>query len=429
MAENQQEDQYYENEFGNEFDNQVEQSDEKFTVEDASMFECQAATAEDSTGTDVMGKGFSRPEEILINEQGKWCVNVPVKNDPGGKKSKNVVLRSKDGSDEMKGMQLFIGDGEEVKETRGWWLVSNIFLTENQCKKVNLALRQLPGCQKQIKTVVTAYGDCRTGITDVNLPVDIYDTIVAGFRLGLPEVTVMNRFKVNLRLINEKIPDSFEPRINQNGVREREKVFRMKSLDSTAFENNLPHQMLKIHVKDFRPVPHTVVKPEIHKERTGRVLRFTGFQARSFKLFEYGMASAYAMSKGDIPVLSVIRPDGELRRDFDAWFRTVVIDVTEGEKEVTTGTKIHPRWWASIKNDRLSKDGKFIVTKGLGVTLWEAINSKHFADALNGKTNSAPFEEDELNNYWHECCGEYLIATSKGRRKIFIDEKNLRKTR
>jgi len=425
----------YEDDFDNDFDGEVGEEDgfEVAEEEDAystpqmkqeqvdpDLFSANAGSEETSTGHEVLKADYPKVESLMITKSGAWGINIPGKD-----RHTTLTLKDPDGTN-CTALQVCFSDGSETGRRRGYYLKSTIRLDDDKVRMMNDALSEL-GAPYTIGNYINAFGDCTGGLAEFNgdstekkgLSVDLYDRIVAAF-IKRQNIFRWSTITADFSRLYEKYRCDWN--LNVNGEK-RPNYFREDCVGGN--KHKLVNVYYWVHIKNIRAVPETVEVPVIHKSKVGRAFRFTHYQSRAFTIFEKACASAFAINKG-VHVSRILR--GPIRKEFDKWFQTLIVDFTiHSFTQGNYGEQNHPRMWSAIKEDR-SVRGE-IKTKGMGVSIYEAMKTQQFADAISGHDNASPLEEEDVKKYWIECCGKHMIVSKGGKRILKVDKEEVRKTR
>jgi len=394
-----------------------EQSNEPMD-EGSDPFSAEAGSASTSTGNESVGSGgFTKAQNISINKaSGAFAISVEA---PKGSPNKyRMQTLENDEGVACKAMQVFVGDGVDIGEDRGFFKKSVVYLTKPMQSAVNRALQEM-GCKTTCGQYLEAYGDCTGGTRKESLACELIDTITGGFYTGKHEVTYRGR-KANLK----RISDSGFINWKKQGVVDIHPFFRQSAIDPSSWK--VPNRYLYIHVAKFQPVPSDCHVPDLPDKYAGRTLKFTDWASKSFTIFEKAMAAAYAGSKS-LDVLEVLT--GAKRAEFDKWFQKCVLHIVLTPVPTKNfGDHMHPRFWSAIKKDRVTKSGG-VKNEGLGISIYEAMQTREFAIAMTNNRNAKPYSEDDVETYWVDCCGDKAITKKDGRMVSIKDTGEVRKTR
>lgn len=385
-------------------------------VTSGSEFDCEAGSASTSTGSEKSGgETYAKQQNLVLNHKsGAFGMVEKAPEGSKGRKFDVNTFENEEGTP-CKGMKVFVGDGQIFSEDRGHYRKSQIFLSEPKVAFVNEALQQI-GCQKTIGKFISAYGDCTGGIKDVEIPVSLYDTIVAG-AMKNASIVRWGKHSINLKEISDRMVIDWK---HQDG-RDHNPLFREAAMKPTS--KKLPNSHYYIHVDKFQPVPDDIEISEMPDDVAGRMLKFTDWASRSFTLLEKALAAGYAI-KQQVDVLDVLT--GKSRGAFDKWMQNVVLHVTTGiAKTKSYGDFTHPRFWAAVKKDRVV-NGE-VRTEGLGLSIYETMKTREFAIAMKQARNARPYSDERVEEFWLETCGDRAIFKKDGRTVIVKDNAGNRK--
>jgi len=392
---------------------------QKFEDDGDDPFTAKAGSAATSTGSEKLGGGgdYSKTQSIMINKDA-GCFALIEKAPEGSKGNKfiPVSMENEEGTP-CKALRVFIGDGSEINEDRGFYKKSVIYYSKDQQSAINQALSDM-GSKKSIAQYVAAYGDCTDGTVDTEIPVDLLDTITAGFYLGKEAVYWKGR-KADLARISQTKLINWKRKDNQTF----NPCFLEKAINPSSWR--VPSRYFYIHVEKFQAVPNDIAVPSMPDDMDGRVLKFTDWASKSFTYFERATATAFA-KKNEYDVLEVL--NGGKRAEFDKWIQKLVLNITLAPVPTKSyGVHQHPRFWAKVKEDRVVNEE--VKAKGCGISLWEAMHTREFAIAVKGNRNAKPFSDDEVKVMWADCCGTRMIQSKGGRTTSVEDTSNYRKNK
>lgn len=338
-----------------------------------SVYSTVQASARTSAQEMQFGQQFSFPQIISVGRTG-FDIDIPYKTDEGKTKRKKRTISNDDAP--IYGMIVNLGDGKKIEEDNGYFNKTQVFVNQAQQKVLQAAIDALfgPGVHK-IPRVVSSYGNCSGGIVELqNMNTDIWDQLVRGLHNQAEE---FREFWENNAVVWDK---------NNKGKDVNPPVFKMA-------DGSQPHKKYFFHLENIETVPHVRLDP-IPSSCSGRVFRITSWPAQGFILFRAALGICFANYQG-VDATTVLR--GSMEDDFEEWFRTLPIEITIDSVESSDfGSFLHPKFFVPVK-------------EALGMGLWEAMQTKNFAVAMNPKLTPRQFAADRLEDLWVTMAGRRYV--------------------